>query len=67
MVFGSMPMTMPPDPEKILQIHDFLFFGANLRLLPTFTLNLSLATLSDAPGDDFKGHAIVWYTLNLHF
>ena len=58
---------MPPDPEKILQIHDFLGFGVSLRFLPTFTLILSLATLSNAPGDDFKVIALVWYTRNLHF
>ena len=40
---------MPPDPEKILQIHDFLGFGVSLRFLPTFTLILSLATLTLCP------------------
>lgn len=61
-VFGSMPMTMSPNSEKTLQIHDFLVFWDQATVFLQFTLFPSLATLSDAPEGDFHGHAIVGYT-----
>ena len=50
------------NPEKILQIHDFLVFWDQFTVFLQFTLFSSLATLSDAPEGDLYGHAIVGYT-----
>ena len=51
-----------PNSEKIP-----LVFWASLRFVTRLTFILSLARLSDAPGDDFQGQAIVCYTQDFRF
>ena len=59
-----------PNPEKVLLNHNSLFddhYQRDLGILVNITFNISLATLSEAPGDDFKGQAIVRYTQDFRF
>ena len=57
----------PREEEKIRQIQDFLVSKARLQILLRFTFIYPLAALSDAPGGDFQGHAIVWYSQDFQF